>query len=172
MRDLSRVFEGVYQSNYEMFGTLGQFIKLWRNEATRVYADRLINFEDREVVVSDLIPKLIKKHFSEQSELVLQEPLLFGDFRYADPIEHKYTEPRLYEDLESYDFVTTKFNQLLRDYNEDRVPMNLVLFNYAIDHLTRIHRIFRMPRGNALLIGIGGSGKQSLSKLASFIMRS
>ena len=99
----------------------------------------------------------------------MQEPLLYGDFRYADPVEHKYNEPRLYEDLKSYDFVTDKFNVLLKDYNEDRVPMNLVLFNYAIDHLTRIHRIFRMPRGNALLIGIGGSGKQSLTKLGAFV---
>jgi dynein heavy chain, axonemal len=169
LRDLSRVFEGLYQSTSDIFANVPDFIRLWRNESTRVYADRLINFEDRSVVVDDLLPKLIKKHFTEQSDSILEEPLLYGDFRHADPIDHKSTEPRLYEDLKSYDFVTEKFNKLLKDYNEDRVPMNLVLFNYAIDHLTRIHRIFRMPRGNALLIGIGGSGKQSLTKLAAFV---
>jgi dynein heavy chain len=49
--------------------------------------------------------------------------------------------------------------QKLADYNENVSSMNLVLFDQAMEHICRIARIIDMPVGNALLVGVGGSGK-------------
>jgi len=47
--------------------------------------------------------------------------------------------------------------------------MKLIFFMDAIEHVARLARILRAERGNALLVGVGGMGKQSLARLGSYL---
>ena len=77
----------------------------------------------------------------------------------------------VYEDLGSYDDLKATMETLLALYNEKHKPMNLVFFEDALQHAARIMRTITLPQGNSLLVGVGGSGKQSLAKLAAFTAR-
>ena len=50
LRDLSRVYEGLCRSTNDNFPTVEKFVRLWRNECMRVFSDKLINIEDRDLV--------------------------------------------------------------------------------------------------------------------------
>jgi dynein heavy chain len=47
--------------------------------------------------------------------------------------------------------------------------MNIVLFTEAILQLCRINRVLNIPAGHLLLIGEGGTGRNSLTRLSAFI---
>lgn len=92
---------------------------------------------------------------------VLSDPLLFGGLTNDD-------DARFYQDLGDYEAVQKVFQELLELYNEKGFGMSMVLFDDALEHLVRVHRVFGMHRGHVLLVGTGGSGKHSVARLASY----
>lgn len=77
---------------------------------------------------------------------------------------------RSYNEIKNFSSLVEKGNSYLEDFNSmSKEPMHLVLFEDAMKHIMRISRILRLSKGNALLVGLGGSGRKSLSKLSAFI---
>lgn len=97
-------------------------------------------------------------------DYVMREPILFGDYRNAINEE----DPRYYEDLLDYQAIYYLFQEILEDYNDRRGKLSIVLFDDALEHLTRVQRVLRLERGHVMLVGVGGSGKTCTTRLAAF----
>ncbi len=152
-------------------------LALWRHEAERTFEDKLININDKKVF-HDILDRVTKEKFRDPLNVDEDQLLtdnLFCDFQRDDEVD-EYGDliakaPFVYEAIPSIDGIRKRINAKLDGYNEKNPSkkMNLVIFDDALRHLLRITRVINSPRGNSLLVGVGGSGKQSLTKLASFI---
>jgi dynein heavy chain len=170
LRDLSRVCEGLCNAAVDVVTSPNVLVRLFRNECDRVFCDRLTTAEDQGIY-SKQLAVILKENYPDCADQATAGPSLFGDFELAlqrITSEGEAEDPRLYKDMGGYDDVRRVFGSVLEEYNNYRKPMTLVLFEAALEHLCRIHRIIRNPRGNALLVGVGGSGKQSLTHLAAY----
>ena len=159
LRDLSKVVQGILMINYDNLSDEKTLLLLWLHEMSRVFRDRLIDEKDRSWFNNELEKKM-KRYIDYSLDKQEWTDVLFGDFM-SGPM-------RAYTRIEYDDKLFEALANALKQYNEMYpTRMDLVFFRDAINHLTRISRILAQPRGNALLVGVGGSGRQSLAKLAA-----
>lgn len=162
LRDISKIFQGLLRASSELQTTKAHFLRLWCHESFRVFSDRLVDDPDQ-----DWFLNTINETLGEYYEITFhslcpskQSPL-FGDFAHPQGF---------YEDLQ-LDTLRIYMINKLDEFNNfpGMARMNIVFFKEAIEHVVRIIRIISQPRGHVLNIGIGGSGRQVLAKLAAFI---
>ena len=167
LRDVSKLFQGVLMSSPRALSTPQDIIKLWIHESCRVFHDRLVTDEDRKWFTSLLVEqanKILSVSWTHE-DLFVNDKIFFTDIlnlnkahvTYEQVKDSKKLLKELYNKKDEYNTGNTK-------------KMELVFFEAAVEHILRITRTLRQPRGNMLLIGVGGSGKQSLSTLASYIL--
>ncbi|XP_047348170.1 dynein axonemal heavy chain 6 [Vespa velutina] len=172
LRDLSKCVQGMMQADPSIIREPKQMLRLFYHECLRVFHDRLINLEDKNYFYR-LLSSICFTAFDDEvislpDEKVIEKLpiLLFGDFMsFGAPLEQ-----RIYEEITDI----TKIKSVLQDYLDDYSlsigqEMGIIFFMDAIEHVCRLARILRSERGNGLLVGVGGMGKQSLVKLSSHL---
>ncbi|KAF4316938.1 hypothetical protein BBO99_00008166 [Phytophthora kernoviae] len=170
LRDLSKVFQGAAQASSDTIKDGKDFVRLWSHECLRVFSDRLIDDKDRSWF-ADILSKTVTVHFDLQyASADVRGPnatLIYGNFGGSGDGKNS---TKNYAELRDRDKLQTAMQVFLEDYNNmSAAPMRLVLFQNAIEHVARISRVIHQPLGNALLVGVGGSGRKSLTTLAVFM---
>ncbi|KAG2451278.1 hypothetical protein HYH02_003884 [Chlamydomonas schloesseri] len=198
LRDFARVVQGVMMlpreslpkaaedgADYGVQEGVALYRRLWVHEVFRVFYDRLVDDTDRQWLMGQvkatvsvhlgtsfdgLMTGLLSEEDRKSGRAITHEDMrrcFFGD--YADTNE---PEPSLRKYAEVADVATllTTMEEYLSDHNgTSKRPMNLAMFLFAVEHISRICRLLKQPGGNMLLVGVGGSGRQSLTRLAGFI---
>jgi len=165
VRHLTNIFQGLLAAKPEAIKEPENFVKLWFHESERIYGDRLVdaaNLAAYRELASDIVKKGFLKYNMTKYISPANEPLIFAHFVGS-------LDDKLYDQFPNTQALTQRLHEALNEYNEVNPVMDLVLFEDAMKHVCRISRIISNDSGHALLVGVGGSGKQSLSRLSSFI---
>ncbi|XP_053412126.1 dynein axonemal heavy chain 3 [Nycticebus coucang] len=176
LRDFSRVIQGVLLCPHTHLQDVEKFIRLWIHEVYRVFYDRLVDKEDRQVffnlvkeTTSNCFKQTVEKvliHLSPTGKIVDDNirSLFFGDYLKPE------SDPKIYDEITDMKQLTAVMEYYLEEFNNvSKAPMSLVMFRFAIEHISRICRVLKQDKGHLLLVGIGGSGRQSATKLSTFM---
>nr|XP_021153643.1 dynein heavy chain 12, axonemal isoform X1 [Columba livia]XP_021153644.1 dynein heavy chain 12, axonemal isoform X1 [Columba livia]XP_021153645.1 dynein heavy chain 12, axonemal isoform X1 [Columba livia]XP_021153646.1 dynein heavy chain 12, axonemal isoform X1 [Columba livia]XP_021153647.1 dynein heavy chain 12, axonemal isoform X1 [Columba livia]XP_021153648.1 dynein heavy chain 12, axonemal isoform X1 [Columba livia] len=181
LRDFARVICGCLLIKKESVESKRVMIRLFVHEVFRVFYDCLVEDNDRAWLFK-LMKGIVKEHFKEEFDSVFEHltqgntpvteenmrSLVFGDYM----VPELEGDERLYVEVPSIEEFGRVVEQCLEEYNQmHKTRMNLVVFRYMLEHLSRISRILKQAGGNALLVGLGGSGRQSLTRLAAFMSK-
>ena len=165
LRDLARVFQGLLRADPRLVeADKNELYGLWMHENLRVFQDRMVSNEDREWF-RELVDRVASEKLGVTWDQVVGgdgERLIYGDYLIPGADSPVYQRVTDMKDLQRV------VEEALDDYNSvTNAPMKLVMFLDAIEHVSRVCRVIRLPLGNALLLGVGGSGRQSLTRLAA-----
>ena len=65
--------------------------------------------------------------------------------------------------------LTKNIEGKLKNFYEEELNVQLVIFDSVLDHILRIDRVLKQPIGHLLLVGASGVGKTTLSRFVAWL---
>ena len=145
-------------------------MRLWVHETMRVFGDRLVDESDRMWMLTQMRTQ-VKNVFQGNFDEVFKHLDLNQDGKvdtvdevralfFGDVLSTAASPKRPYTECPDFHILQKQVETHVQAYNEmSSKPMDLVCFLYMLEHLSRVARIVKSPGGNALLVGVGGTGR-------------
>ncbi|KJP87668.1 hypothetical protein AK88_02696 [Plasmodium fragile] len=171
LRDIHSIVKGLLTAQPSAFQDSDKLLFLWLHECERVYSDKL-NKEDKKkfkTLIIDIVKKMYNKYEINKFVMNSNKCLIFSNFHKGggNTATGGYND-KVYDMCKNLDDLTTYLTEELNEYNSF-YNLNIVLFNDAIKHICKLIRIVDNLKSHALLLGIGGCGKTTISKFSSYI---
>ncbi|XP_054281409.1 dynein axonemal heavy chain 7-like [Macrosteles quadrilineatus] len=82
------------------------------------------------------------------------------------------SEDKKYEEVGSLDNFMKALDPIIENYNSTQeTKRNIVLFRFALEHLSRLCRVLSISGGSCLMLGMRGSGRQTITQLAALLCK-
>eukprot|EP00931_Biecheleriopsis_adriatica_P066335 TRINITY_DN4071_c0_g1_i5.p1 TRINITY_DN4071_c0_g1~~TRINITY_DN4071_c0_g1_i5.p1 ORF type:complete len:3484 (+),score=878.42 TRINITY_DN4071_c0_g1_i5:1149-10454(+) len=161
LRDVSKVFQGLLMVKPMFCGSAESFTKLWYHEISRVFCDRLINKGDK-----DWFAKTAGDQLKQRFKVLDADPEIWNKVMWCNFL--RAADSRVYEEAKDYKKVLKTLDDANEEYNlTHTAQMSMVFFADCVEHINRIARVLSQPRGNLLLVGVGGSGRSSCARMCA-----
>eukprot|EP00002_Diphylleia_rotans_P028875 TRINITY_DN5840_c0_g1_i3.p1 TRINITY_DN5840_c0_g1~~TRINITY_DN5840_c0_g1_i3.p1 ORF type:complete len:4482 (-),score=987.95 TRINITY_DN5840_c0_g1_i3:157-13602(-) len=178
MHEIARVFEGMTRGDCSIFKESGslKLAELWFHECTRVFEDRLLTLQDRQTF-HEVLTSICSASVDRKLALEIKTPVFFHSLIEAPEasINPGQNSPVLaagpYTPIRNPGALVKEIESIASQYcSGERQPLlSTLIFDGSLELIARICRILKTPRGNAVLVGLGGSGKRLLSRFSSYI---
>jgi dynein heavy chain len=177
LSDIAKLMDGCTLLPKELSDNKKLYTRIWVHECLRVFNDRLTCPEDT-AILFEKIKHCVKTVFRENFDSAFEHlgkvdgfvteyslrNLTFGDFITVE-------DRRCYQEIVSFDEFGKQGRAMVDAYMaaHPHCPTEVMFFKYSMENICKICRVLCQPSGNILLLGRGGTGRETSARVAAVL---
>jgi dynein heavy chain len=160
LHNFGSVLRSICSLNAELYTSPVMYLSFLVYELQREYCDRLEKASEAHMF-KEMLKECIHKYV-DQIDLI-EETSIFGTAHIPD-----FNSGTISPSSVSAKHWQEVISDQLDEHNKVFPALDMVIWEHIVEHLLRIARVLKRDHGCLILLGQGGSGRESLVRLASF----